>query len=198
MSLSATDLSTTTPCPRMQPPTTRAIRRQVVHGEVRRVASGATTGCSPTANCAVVETGRTVLKLYSKNCVSSLYGSYCTCRVDSVFPPPGPCPVPLFSQHHSKISLPLFYLRNTQLSEEGAVPIRCSQFLPLSKASQHVQRANSAAHHEKCVSTRAQKIHHDQDQRPRARRTRTRTDGKPPTPYDRTGVPTNQADERPN
>lgn len=179
MSLSATDLSTTTPCPRMQPPTTRAIRRQVVHGEVRRVASGATTGCSPTANCAVVETaslrftGRTV-------------------------PPPGPCPVPLFSQHHSKISLPLFYLRNTQLSEEGAVPIRCSQFLPLSKASQHVQRANSAAHHEKCVSTRAQKIHHDQDQRPRARRTRTRTDGKPPTPYDRTGVPTNQADERPN
>ena len=39
MSLSATDLSTTTPCPRMQPPTTRAIRRHVVHGEVRRVAS---------------------------------------------------------------------------------------------------------------------------------------------------------------
>ena len=188
MSLSATDLSTTTPCPRMQPPTTRAIRRQVVHGEVRRVAS--TTCCSPPqTGCAVVET-------------ASLRFMGRTCRVVSE-PPPGPCLVPLFSQHHSKISLPLFYLRNTQLSEEGAVPIRCSQFLPLSKASRntlqrHVQRANSAAHHEKCVSTRAQKIHHDQDQRPKARRTRTRTDGKPPTPDDRTGVPTNQADERPN
>lgn len=197
MSLSATDLSTTTPCPRMQPPTTRAIRRQVVHGEVRRVASGATTGCSPTANCAVVET-------------ASLRFTGRSCRVVSELPPPWSMPgPPVFrvlihtTRFHSIIRKSLCPFSTSGIpnfqKKLGAVPIRCSQFLPLTARhhntlQRHVQRANSAAHHEKCVSTRAQKIHHDQDQRPKARRTRTRTDGKPPTPDDRTGLPTNQAD----
>ena len=185
MSLSATDLSTTTPCPRMQPPTTRAIRRQVVHGEVRRVASGATTGCSPPQTARLWRRRLFALRVVLAGWIPN-------------FPPPGPCLVPLFSQHHSKISLPLFYLRNTQLSEEGAVPIRCSQFLPLKQGITTRSTSEQRSAPREVREHDAQKIHHDQDQRPRARRTRTRTDGKPPTPDDRTGVPTNQADERPN
>jgi hypothetical protein len=142
-------------------------------------------GLFPSANCAVVETASLRFTVVLAGWIPN-------------FPPPGPCLVPLFSQHHSKISLPLFYLRNTQLSEEGAVPIRCSQFLPLKQGITTRSTSEQRSAPREVREHDAQKIHHDQDQRPRARRTRTRTDGKPPTPDDRTGVPTTQADERPN
>ena len=186
MSLSATDLSTTTPCPRMQPPTTRAIRRQVVHGEVRRVASGATTGCSPPQTARLQTSFFFALLVVPDRCRTREPVK----RHRGGEPGPGRFRTwdtsPCFRSIFRLASLPLFYLRIPPTFQKKGVP-SSSQLLPLSKASFNEVRANSAPREVR--EHDAQKIHHDQDQRPRARRTRTRTDGKTPPPDDRTGVP---------
>jgi hypothetical protein len=170
----------------MQPPTTRAIRRQVVHGEVRRVAS--TTCCSPPQTA----------RLSSRRLW--LYGTY----LQGWFPNNPPLVKAWSPCFHSIIRKSLCPFSTSGIpnfqKKLGAVPIaiRCSQFLPLKQGITTRSTSEQRSAPREVREHDAQKIHHDQDQRPRARRTRTRTDGKPPTPDDRTGVPTNQADERPN